>query len=138
MLPAAYRLRSAADFAAVTRGGRKARSGDMVVYFMPADPATPGRRASDKTPAGLACSVPPDRAKPRAGLIVSRKVGGSVVRHRVSRRLRAQLAPRLPALPAGSRLVVRALPAAAEASSARLARQLDAAFDRFVPRAGVR
>jgi ribonuclease P protein component len=64
----------------------------------------------------------------RAGLIVSRKVGGSVVRHRVSRRLRAQLASRLDGLPTGSRVVVRALPTAAEASSTSLGRQLDAAF----------
>jgi ribonuclease P protein component len=58
--------------------------------------------------------------------VVSRAVGGSVVRHRVSRRLRHLLAPRLAELPAGSMLVVRALPPAAAATSAELGEDLDA------------
>jgi ribonuclease P protein component len=57
--------------------------------------------------------------------VVSKAVGGSVVRHRVSRRLRHLLAPRLRTLPAGSLLVIRALPPAAAASSAELAEDLD-------------
>jgi ribonuclease P protein component len=64
-------------------------------------------------------------AAPRAGLVVSRAVGGAVVRHRVSRRLRHLLVPRLASLPAGARVVVRALPPAADASSAELAGDLD-------------
>lgn len=64
------------------------------------------------------------------GLVVGRAVGGSVVRHRVSRRLRAQLAQRLALLAPGSATVVRALPAAAEADSAALGRDLDAALRR--------
>jgi ribonuclease P protein component len=120
VLPAAHRLRSSAEFAAVTRSGRRNRSSDVVVYL--ADAAPDGDRpVSDQTSADSPTA-------PRAGLIVSRKVGGSVVRHRVSRRLRAQLASRLGALPAGTRVVVRALPSAAEASSEALGRQLDAAF----------
>lgn len=59
------------------------------------------------------------------GLIVGRAVGGSVVRHRVSRRLRAQLAERIPQLPPGAALVIRAKPSAAELGSAELGRQLD-------------
>jgi ribonuclease P protein component len=62
---------------------------------------------------------------PRAGLVVSKAVGGSVVRHRVSRRLRHLLAPRLRELPAGAMLVVRALPPAADATSAELGDDLD-------------
>jgi ribonuclease P protein component len=62
----------------------------------------------------------------RAGLVVSKAVGGSVVRHRVSRRLRHLLAPRLGELPAGAMLVVRALPPAAAATSAELGVDLDA------------
>ena len=68
---------------------------------------------------------------PLVGLIVSKAVGGAVVRHRVSRRLRAQLATRLPVLPAGSRTVVRALPPAATADSAELAADLDGALARI-------
>lgn len=65
---------------------------------------------------------------PIVGLVVGKSVGGSVVRHRVSRRLRAQLAGRIDRLPAGSATVVRALPGAAEASSADLGRDLDSAI----------
>lgn len=64
----------------------------------------------------------------RIGLIVGKAVGGSVVRHQVSRRLRAQLSDRLHVLPGGSRLVVRALPGSATASSETISRDLDSAF----------
>jgi ribonuclease P protein component len=70
-------------------------------------------------------------SKPVVGLVVGKSVGGSVARHQVSRRLRAQLAVRLNGLPAGSGLVVRALPGAAEASSAELGADLDAALQRL-------
>jgi ribonuclease P protein component len=70
----------------------------------------------------------------RAGLVVSKSVGGSVVRTRLARRLRHQLRPLLPQLPAGTCLVVRAAPAAASAPSAALAEGLHAAVDRLVPR----
>jgi ribonuclease P protein component len=69
---------------------------------------------------------PVDGGAPRAGLVVSKAVGGSVVRHRVSRRLRHLLAPRLGELPAGAMLVIRALPPAADATSAELGGDLDA------------
>jgi ribonuclease P protein component len=49
----------------------------------------------------------------------------------VARRLRAQLAQRLDALPDGSGTVVRALPAAAESTSAQLGAALDQAFARL-------
>jgi ribonuclease P protein component len=69
---------------------------------------------------------PADGGAPRAGLVVSKAVGGSVVRHRVSRRLRHLLAPRLGELPPGAMVVVRALPLAADATSAELGDDLDA------------
>lgn len=71
---------------------------------------------------------------PRAGLVVSKAVGGSVVRSRVARRLRHQLRPVLPALAAGTRLVVRAAPAAATAPSSAIEHDLRAAVDRLVRR----
>jgi ribonuclease P protein component len=60
----------------------------------------------------------------RAGLVVSKAVGGSVARSRVARRLRHQLREVLPAVPGGSRIVVRAARAAAEADSAALGAEL--------------
>ena len=47
------------------------------------------------------------------GFAVSRAVGGAVVRNQVTRRLRAIMADELEHLPHGSRVVLRALPAAA-------------------------
>jgi ribonuclease P protein component len=73
---------------------------------------------------------------PRAGLVVSKAVGGSVVRHRVSRRLRHLLAPRLAELPPGAMVVVRALPLAAEATSAELGGDLDAGIRGVLRKAG--
>lgn len=67
----------------------------------------------------------------KAGFVVSKAVGNSVVRHRVTRRLRHLVRPRLGTLPAGTALVVRALPAAADATSAQLAADLDAALRRL-------
>jgi len=68
--------------------------------------------------------------------VVSKAVGGAVVRHRVSRRLRHLLAPRLGALPAGAMLVVRALPPAATATSAELAGDLDGALHGVLRKSG--
>ncbi|HST47076.1 ribonuclease P protein component [Jatrophihabitans sp.] len=109
MLPPAHRLRRAADFTAVTRQGRRVRSGSVVMYLL-------------TEPAG---------GTSRVGLVVGKAVGTSVVRHQVSRRLRAQLRLRLDRLPAGAALVVRALPEAATASSAALGRDLDRALTKL-------
>jgi len=75
----------------------------------------------------------PDPVVARVGFVVSKAVGGAVVRTRVKRRLRAVLAQRLERLPAGSLLVVRANPAAAEATSAELARSVDRVLERVLP-----
>jgi ribonuclease P protein component len=105
-------MRRSTDFASVVRGGSRVRGGQLVVHH---------RRDLGPQPALV-------------GLVVGRSVGGSVLRHRVSRRLRAQLAQRLDRLPPGSGTVVRALPESAEASSAELGRSLDKAFDRLAAR----
>src|SRR5690349_10723260 len=99
-------MRRSADFAAALRAGRRARRGSVIVH----------QAVTDTSDHAL------------VGLIVSKAVGGSVVRHRVSRRLRAQLADRLELLPARSRTVVRALPHAAHTGSAQLGADLDHAL----------
>jgi ribonuclease P protein component len=68
---------------------------------------------------------------PNVGFVVGSAVGGSVVRHRVTRRLRHILWAKLESLPAGSRVVVRALPMSADASSAELAADVDKALKRL-------
>jgi ribonuclease P protein component len=79
----------------------------------------------------LASSIPVSAA--RAGLVVGRRVGPAVTRNLVKRRLREQLRVRLPGLPAGTLLVVRALPAASGASFERLGSALDGALAALVP-----
>ena len=74
----------------------------------------------------------PETAGPRAGFVVGRAVGNSVVRHRVTRRLRAVVRDELHRLPGTADLVVRARPEAAEATSERLRSDLVAGLDRVL------
>jgi ribonuclease P protein component len=67
---------------------------------------------------------------PLVGFAVSRAVGPAVTRNRVKRRLRHLVRERLPELPEGCRLVVRATPAAASASFDELRSDLAATLDR--------
>lgn len=111
MLDRRHRLTSSAGFAEATRRGRRAGSRTLVVHLVAAD-----------------------TAEPQVGVVVSRAVGGAVVRNRVKRRLRHLARARLGLLPR-STMVVRALPPAADASSARLAGDLDSALTRLGARA---
>ncbi|AXH96775.1 ribonuclease P protein component [Ornithinimicrobium avium] len=132
MLPRRHRLTSPADYRAVLRGQarrRRRRAGtDLLVVHV----SVPDAEASAPAePTSL-----PTRP-PRVGFVVSKAVGNSVVRHRVLRRLRALVAQRLTLLPAGTDVVVRALAAAATASSAELGTALDEALERALPPVGV-
>ena len=101
MLPAPNRLRERADFTSAVRssGGCRAGSRLLVVHATSTDAR-----------AGL---------PPRVGFVVSKAVGGAVVRNRTKRRLRALVSARLDRLPDGLDVVVRANPPAAGASSTR-------------------
>jgi ribonuclease P protein component len=66
----------------------------------------------------------------RVGFVVSRAVGGAVVRNRVKRRLRAHMATWVRDLEPGSLVVVRASPAAATASWEELGTDLRTALAR--------
>jgi ribonuclease P protein component len=68
----------------------------------------------------------------RAGFVVGKAVGNSVVRHRVTRRLRAVVQEELHRLPPAADLVVRARPEASTASSDVLRRDLVAGLDRLL------
>lgn len=122
MLPAGNRLRRAPDFAVAVRGGRRAGRNSLVLHLR-----------APELPAAAAGGAPP-----RVGLVVGRTVGPAVARNRVKRRLREILRPRLAELPAGSILVVRALPPAALAGSAALAADIDAGLARLLPGKPVR
>jgi ribonuclease P protein component len=75
-----------------------------------------------------------DSAPARVGFVVSGAVGPAVVRNRVRRRLRHLAVDQLRRLPDGTLLVLRALPAAAGATSGQLAADLNRVLDRLVPR----
>lgn len=62
---------------------------------------------------------------PRVGFVVSKAVGGAVLRNRAKRRLRALMASRLAGIPAGYDVVIRANPAAAGATYDELGADLD-------------
>jgi ribonuclease P protein component len=88
------------------RSGRRAGRGPVVVHL-------------------LRPALADDAVPPRAGFVVGRGVGNAVTRNRTRRRLRHIVSGRLPALPSGSAVVVRALPGSGELSSAELARLVD-------------
>ncbi|MEU0530494.1 ribonuclease P protein component [Amycolatopsis tolypomycina] len=121
MLPAAARLRRSEDFRVVLRRGSRAGRRRLVVHALTTDPSAAADAVQSTT-------APPAA---RAGFVVSKAVGNSVVRHRVSRRLRHLVSARLGTLPAGTALVVRALPPSSTASSAELGSDLDAALRRL-------
>jgi ribonuclease P protein component len=112
VLPHQARLRRRDEFSTTVRSGTRAGTPTLVVHLCPGESADPAR----------------------AGFVVSRAVGAAVDRNRVRRRLRHLVRDRLDRLPAGSRLVVRALPPAASATSATLGNQLDRALERLSAR----
>ncbi|WP_205843578.1 ribonuclease P protein component [Nakamurella deserti] len=150
VLTKAMRVTRPAEFSAVLRTGRRAGTKHLALHLLRDPGEVSGRRGTahgsgsvtHPTPvtaaAGTRCdiadtidatatrSVPPARA----GFVVSSAVGNSVIRHRVTRRLRDQVRPLLTGLPPGTAIVVRAFPAAATATSAELGRDLRTALQR--------
>lgn len=105
----------------VRRGRRVGRPRLVIHALMAPNPALNQKPTPTRTAIPVA----------RVGFVVSKAVGNSVVRHRVTRRLRHLVADRLGTLPADCALVVRALPAAATASSSELGADLDGALRRL-------
>lgn len=89
MLAVQHRMRSTRDFQSVRRNGKKVLIPGLVIHIYP----------------GMYGSTPS-----RVGLTVGKDCGNAVQRHRVSRRIRATMGPVLVLLPAGTGLVVKALP----------------------------
>ena len=111
MLAKANRVTSATDYRRLVRSGRRARGALILAY---------GRRTGTADPL-------------RVGVIVARNVGGAVVRNRVRRRIKAA-AWQLTAGTAGLDVVVRALPAAADASWQALAGEVEDAVSTLAAR----
>jgi ribonuclease P protein component len=70
--------------------------------------------------------------EPVVGFVVSKAVGNSVTRHHVTRRLRAVMAGNMALVPAGTGVVVRALPGAARSTYAELEAQVSGSLARLV------
>jgi ribonuclease P protein component len=119
MLPVRNRVRTGAEHAQISRGGRRIRSGPLVVHRLAVDGPldTSGLLGEAGEPSVLPA--------PRVGFVVGRRVGNAVVRNRVRRRLREQVRARLDRVQPGTLMIVRALPDSATASSDELGRALD-------------
>ena len=109
MLPARYRMTRSTEFGATVKRGFRVAQPDLVLHF--------GRDDADPT-------------GPRIGLVVNKAVGGAVVRHRVSRRIRHVAATMLDDFHPTERVVIRALPGSRAADSATLEKQIRAGVRR--------
>lgn len=110
MLPRDRRVRTPEEFRHIRRAGSRAGRATVVVSV-----------ASDVDRARPAASS--ESRRPRAGFVVSKAVGNSVVRHRVTRRLRALLREELDSAALRDRpllVQVKALPPAVDADHATL------------------
>ena len=94
MLAKSARLTESADFARATKSGLRFSTQNFVGYLYPTNLDQPAR----------------------AGLIISKNVGGSVTRHRIARKARHTLRDIYQQLPTGGLLVIRALNSANNAA----------------------
>ena len=113
MLSAKYRMRSSDDFARTIQGGKKRHTSTVTVYAY----SYPSHIGADLTA--------------KVGFVVSKKVGNSVVRHRVVRQLRRIIQPIVPQINDSTLIVVRAKPRAASVSFAELSRDVRTACEKL-------
>ena len=116
MLPAPNRLRKRSDFASAIRAPGATRAGSRILV--------------------VHANVTDSRADlpPRVGFVVSKAVGNAVVRNRTKRRLRAAVASQLAGIPMGIDVVVRAQPAASNATFHELTAALVPLLQRAIGR----
>jgi len=101
MLPASARLRKSSEISAVMKSGTRFSAKLVVIHV--------AQTSSENTKVAFA---------------VGKNVGNSVVRHKVTRQLRHAITPLINNFPAGSHVVVRALPGASQASFTQLSENL--------------
>ena len=109
MLARPYRLTRGSDYRLVVRRGSRCGGARVITSML----TTGESRAA------------------RFGFIISKQVGGAVVRNTVRRRLKAVCAEALPLVPEGTDVVIRALPASATASYAELSTEVNRCLGRL-------
>lgn len=126
--PRRERIRKRADFLEIQGRGRKFSSAHLLLLVRPrVAPEAPAPSAGDPP----AATVP---LPSRLGLTVSKKIGGSVARNRVKRRLRELFRLHKSWFPPARDLVVIARPGTAEVSWEALSRELEHLCKRSFPR----
>lgn len=145
MLATAARMRRRREFDLAIRRGRRAAGSLLSAHLFcaagDAAAAVSAARGRDTVDGASSAGPRPGRGgmgdgEPPAlvGFIVSRAVGGAVVRNRVKRRLREVARARAACLPPGSLLVIRADPRAADVRQRDLAAELDLVLGKLLRR----
>ena len=116
MLPKQNRLTSTKDFQNVTKTGVRVYSDVVVIY---------------------ALANPTSQKNSQVGLIVSKVVGNSVVRHKVSRHIRSVVKDLLETIPGNIQIVIRALPAITEKDFTELNKILSESINKSIVKANV-
>ena len=116
MLPKQNRLTSTKDFQNVTKTGVRVYSDIAVIY---------------------ALANPTSQKNSEVGLIVSKVVGNSVVRHKVSRHIRIVVKEILEKIPGNIQIVIRALPAITEKEFTEIQKILSESISKSIVKANV-
>lgn len=103
MLPNSARIKSSSDFVRVTKSGRRTTTDSLIAYLLPSQSNSGSNLGSNSK------SNSKNYDNPKLGLIISKSVGNSVVRHRIARQIRHASFNYLSLLPTGSLLVIRAM-----------------------------
>ena len=112
MLPSSHKLTRAEDFRGTMRNGIRGSSRTLLVFVW-----TPSTEPDLVATGG-----------PKFGLVVSKAVGNAVTRHRISRKLRALCFDAKENFSRSTKMVIRALPAAGEATNEQLALDFEVAL----------
>lgn len=121
MLPNQHKLTNSEEFKKTIRKGKRAGRDTVVVHLRTG--------VFDDTNPNV------NLGGPRCGLVVSKAVGNAVTRHAVSRKLRHIFLELSNEIPADYRVVIRALPPAADATSKELREDVRRSFDKALKRA---
>ena len=116
MLPKKNRLTSTKDFQNVTKTGVRVYSDVAVIY---------------------ALANPTSQKNSEIGLIVSKVVGNSVVRHKVSRQIRNVVKEILETIPGNIQIVIRALPAITDKDFLEINKILSESINKSIVKANV-